>query len=701
MAFLLANGRQQYFDDSGNPLNGGRLFTMQPGAGITTPKATWTDAGETALNTNPIILNARGEAQVFWSGDYNVRLETSAGGLIWTVENINGLSFLSNPSVVKRSDQVAAPAQTAFTLPVYTTGIDGVTITVDGLMLPTTDYTETNNTTITFAVPFLGGEKIIFLTTWLIVSSTGIYGGVTLEQFGGSADGVTDNLGPFNSAVANGANVIYAMSPGTYYFSAGITIPPGVLVQGAELCPGNPSSGGVSFTFALATAVCVTLGGAASLNGQSGINKVLITRKPGVVPAGSIGLLSQNNYAVSIEDVASFRHAIGLELRGDRHTRGIATMICRFWSGAITDSHVVIDSVPESRFDLCRFGSNGAADVACNSFVRIKGGSTSNAACGPNSGIFTSCQFNQGTNTAAAWLEFKDRLVGSINDASLWQVDTCYIETSGCGIKSDASWTLIQRCQVSNTTFNMTAGVPFLSLNAATQIDAWQISNTLIYGAFALAPTPQINFLHLDSVQILGNTSLTSAAASSSATISNCTIVGSLTLAGTWASLQVFGGAITSGVLNNTATSATGGISINTYPLNSLIPVVPVLKFGGSAVGITYFTQASAYQIIGNRVYAYLHIILTAKGVAAGVATITIAGLPAPMTSAPYSIANSGNVAYTVDLAGLVGPVSGSVGLGPVINMYNSSATGVAALTNANFTNTSEIAIEVSYLFLQ
>ena len=92
MAFILANGRQQYFDDSGNPLNGGKLWTMQPGAGVTTPKATWTDAAETALNTNPIVLNARGEAQVFWSGNYNVRLETASGGLIYTVENIAGTS---------------------------------------------------------------------------------------------------------------------------------------------------------------------------------------------------------------------------------------------------------------------------------------------------------------------------------------------------------------------------------------------------------------------------------------------------------------------------------------------------------------------------------------------------------------------------------------------------------------------------------
>ena len=89
MAIILAQGKQQFFDNNGDPLAAGKLWTMQPGAGITTPKDTYTDAGALALNTNPIILNARGEAQVFWNGGYNVRLETAAGGLIWTVENIN------------------------------------------------------------------------------------------------------------------------------------------------------------------------------------------------------------------------------------------------------------------------------------------------------------------------------------------------------------------------------------------------------------------------------------------------------------------------------------------------------------------------------------------------------------------------------------------------------------------------------------
>lgn len=89
MAIILAQGKQQFFDSNGDPLVGGLLYTWAPGAGITTPKATHQDAAGTILNTNPIVLNARGEALVFWTGGYNVKLTDSAANLIYTVENIN------------------------------------------------------------------------------------------------------------------------------------------------------------------------------------------------------------------------------------------------------------------------------------------------------------------------------------------------------------------------------------------------------------------------------------------------------------------------------------------------------------------------------------------------------------------------------------------------------------------------------------
>jgi hypothetical protein len=87
MAIVIPEGKQSYSNDAGIPLVGGRLYTYD--AGTTTLKDTWSDAAQSALNTNPIILDARGEATVFWSGAYKVELRTAANAVIWTVDNVN------------------------------------------------------------------------------------------------------------------------------------------------------------------------------------------------------------------------------------------------------------------------------------------------------------------------------------------------------------------------------------------------------------------------------------------------------------------------------------------------------------------------------------------------------------------------------------------------------------------------------------
>jgi hypothetical protein len=78
-------------DLNGNPLEGGQLFTYI--AGSSTPTPTYTDASGTVENTNPIILDTRGEARV-WLNDefvYKYVLKTSVENgsvTIRTTDNI-------------------------------------------------------------------------------------------------------------------------------------------------------------------------------------------------------------------------------------------------------------------------------------------------------------------------------------------------------------------------------------------------------------------------------------------------------------------------------------------------------------------------------------------------------------------------------------------------------------------------------------
>lgn len=91
MASLSPSPKMQFFTANGVPLAGGKLYTYVAG-GLTIPQTTYTDSSGITPNTNPIILDSRGEANV-WLSDgllYAFKLTDSLDSLIWTVDNISG-----------------------------------------------------------------------------------------------------------------------------------------------------------------------------------------------------------------------------------------------------------------------------------------------------------------------------------------------------------------------------------------------------------------------------------------------------------------------------------------------------------------------------------------------------------------------------------------------------------------------------------
>lgn len=88
MATLLPEGKQSFETGAGIPLVGGKLYTYD--AGTNNPRASYSDAAGAVPNTNPVILDARGEATVFWSGAYKVVLKDALDNTIWTVDNVQG-----------------------------------------------------------------------------------------------------------------------------------------------------------------------------------------------------------------------------------------------------------------------------------------------------------------------------------------------------------------------------------------------------------------------------------------------------------------------------------------------------------------------------------------------------------------------------------------------------------------------------------
>jgi hypothetical protein len=60
---LTPSPKQQFFDNNGNPLVGGKLFIYQ--AGTTTKATTYTSSTGLSTNSNPIVLNFRGECDLW------------------------------------------------------------------------------------------------------------------------------------------------------------------------------------------------------------------------------------------------------------------------------------------------------------------------------------------------------------------------------------------------------------------------------------------------------------------------------------------------------------------------------------------------------------------------------------------------------------------------------------------------------------
>ena len=88
MAVLAPEPKAQFFAADGTPLVGGKVFTYA--AGTTTPLETFTDASANTPNTNPVILDARGECNLWFTSaaSYKIVLKTSTDVLQWTVDNI-------------------------------------------------------------------------------------------------------------------------------------------------------------------------------------------------------------------------------------------------------------------------------------------------------------------------------------------------------------------------------------------------------------------------------------------------------------------------------------------------------------------------------------------------------------------------------------------------------------------------------------
>ena len=144
----LAGAGAQWFDDNGNVLSGGKIYTYQ--AGTTTPAATYADNLGSAVNSNPIVMDAAGRVpQEIWfpvGSKFKFVVKTSTDTLIGTYDNIPSINdpysegnLLSNVTGTNTIAATASPTITsystgaAYSFIAVNTNTGAVTLAIDGL----------------------------------------------------------------------------------------------------------------------------------------------------------------------------------------------------------------------------------------------------------------------------------------------------------------------------------------------------------------------------------------------------------------------------------------------------------------------------------------------------------------------------------------------------------------------------------------
>lgn len=208
LASLLPNGKQQFLDSGGHPLENGQVFMFVPGT--TTLKTTWTDPQEVNVNTNPIHLDGAGEAVIYGSGQYRQVVVDKFGNQVWdqlTQDVISLIQEITGSGIGILANIAALRALTAVTANVV--WVEGYRTLNDGgegmFVFNSTDTTTPDN----------GGTVIVDAAGQRWERSTQAEP-VNVVWFGAVGDAITDDTNSIQQAVATGRSV-YMPKPVNQY----------------------------------------------------------------------------------------------------------------------------------------------------------------------------------------------------------------------------------------------------------------------------------------------------------------------------------------------------------------------------------------------------------------------------------------------------------------------------------------------------
>lgn len=245
----------QLFDDNGNPLAGGKIFTYL--AGTTTNATTYTSVSGVIAHSNPIVLDGAGRVPSgeIWLTDgiqYKFVVQDAANNLIGTYDNLNGINSNFVNFTNSQEIQTATAGQTVFNLTTmeYTVGVNSLTVFVDGVNQygPGAQYAyvETDSDTVTFINGLHVGALVKFTTSQLNSSSGGDACQVSYDPpFANSAiRPVCEKLAENISVEDFGADPAGVVNAATAFTNAGsalakseVNIPPGSFLLNSNPAP--------------------------------------------------------------------------------------------------------------------------------------------------------------------------------------------------------------------------------------------------------------------------------------------------------------------------------------------------------------------------------------------------------------------------------------------------------------------------------
>ena len=238
MAGLTPSPKQQIFGTDGLPLVGGKIYTYA--GGTSTPIATYTDSTANTANTNPIILDSYGQANIWLinTTTYKFVVKTAADVLLYTVDNISipldALGLESPPpigSVTPNTGAFTTLSATGAVTFATTLGVTGA-VTLGSSLTMAGQLTLNNTGAAKLSVGTTGQRPTPVTGMVRYNSTTGKFEGYGATAWGALGGGATGG-GADQVFVENGQTVTtdYTLTTGFNAMSTGpITINSGITV---------------------------------------------------------------------------------------------------------------------------------------------------------------------------------------------------------------------------------------------------------------------------------------------------------------------------------------------------------------------------------------------------------------------------------------------------------------------------------------